>query len=77
MLHYLMLNDEVATDYSSSAYPALLSEEQIQKVIFDTSYMAFIKSRPLSKTQNIQYECVKVELKDDYLRKVKHVNSLI
>ena len=66
MLHYLMLNDEIATDYSSSAYPALLTEEQIQKVIFDTSYMAFIKDRLPSKMQNVQYECVKIELKDDY-----------
>jgi hypothetical protein len=53
MLHYLMLNDEIATDYSSSAYPALLTEEQIQKVIFDTSYMAFIKDRLPSKKQNV------------------------
>ena len=28
-----------------STYPSLLSEEQIQKVIFDTSYMSFIKEK--------------------------------
>lgn len=73
ILHFLALKEE--------GNPKFLSEEEIQKVIFDKDYLKFLRkkvradlsgggSAVTNKIRDVQYECIKSELKEEYEKKV-------
>ncbi len=88
MLYFLTLKDEMTTDaidhyqkqvgVSKNKFPSLLSDDEIQKVIFDDNYVTYIKNKDSQyqlnnksmKLQYVQYECIKSELKEEYERKL-------
>lgn len=89
MLYFLQLKEEMNGNINS--LPNVLSEDEIQKVIFDENYIKFLRSKTnedlsslgqntamalkQKKVEAVQYECIKSELKDEYERKMSFLTK--
>eukprot|EP00347_Sterkiella_histriomuscorum_P021895 403332391 len=92
ILHFLALKEDIEMNGGPLANSKFLSEEEIQKVIFDKQYIKYLRKKireelgtsqqnqsglatKLNKLQQVQYDCIKSELKEDYDKKVLNLQQ--